>query len=222
MEDKNANTSNSRKPTDPIDELITIPGTHFQAAILQENVWAGEVVKKWINHGNIPDEQVTPNGVDLTVDKVLQQRGNVVLTKEKEDINSSKGMLWKMQLKDDIVGLPGREGWILEPGYYIVQWAEHIHIPPHAIGLLSPRSTLIRTCATIYGAVWDRGYHGFGQSGLHIFDYLLLEKGTALAQMCFIEASVGGKLYDGQYQSEGENVDASEEKENNKENNKEE
>lgn len=215
MEDKNANTSNAAKPTDPNDRLVIL-GTHFHDAILQQNVWAGEVVKRWINRGKVPDEQITPNGVDLTVDKIFQQRGNVVLTKSKS--RTDKGTLWEVPVQNTIAGLAGKEGWVLDTGYYTVQWAEHICIPRNAIGLLSPRSTLLRTCATIYGAVWDRGYHGIGQSGLHLFDIILLERGTPLAQICFLEASIGDKVYDGQYQ--GENVDATkeeEEEENNKE-----
>ena len=236
MEDKNEKTTNAQESTDPptkcihcgrsvglfdykrrtkdgivclsCDTTVTVNVPDF---VLQSNVWAGEVVRKWINRGEVPDEQVTPNGVDLTIDKLLQQRGNVVLTKKKED--TDKGMLWAMPYRNDLVGMPGKEGWIIEPGYYTVQWAEHICIPSNAIGLLSPRSTLLRTCATVYGAVWDRGYHGIGQSGLHVFDYMILERGTALAQMCFIEASIGDKLYNGQYQNEGENVNAAKKEE---------
>ena len=216
MEDKNANTSNAQKPMDPTDDGILIPGTHFHDAILQQNVWAGKVVKKWINYGEVPDERVTPNGVDLTVDIVFEQRGNVVLTKDKRD--TKKGML-RALAPESIAGLHN-PGWFLPPGYYTVRWVEHICIPHNAIGLLSPRSTLLRTCATIYGAVWDRGYRGIGESGLHVFNHLLLERGTALAQICFLEASVGDKIYDGQYQ--GENVDAAKEEENSKENKEEE
>lgn len=211
MEDENEKTTNEPKPMAPIDGWISTR-MHIPAAILQKNVWAGEVVRAWINRGNIPDEQVTPNGVDLTAGRIFRQRGNVVLTKEKK--NTHKGVLWEVPIRDDLAGLPpDSEGWILDPGYYTVEWAEHICIPPNAIGLLSPRSTLLRTCATIYGAVWDRGYHGVGQSGLHLFDYLLLERGTALAQMCFIEASAGDRLYNGQYQGLGENVNATQKEE---------
>lgn len=209
MEDENEKTMNTQKPTDPTREdvymRISVPDV-----VLQSNVWAGEVVRKWINRGKVPDEQVTPNGVDLTVNRIFKQRGNVILARKKED--SSKGALWEIPTLHNIAGLSNKEGWILDPGFYTVQWAEHICIPSNAIGLLLPRSTLVRTCATIYGAVWDRGYHGVGQSGLHLFDYMILERGTALAQMFFIEASVGDKLYDGQYQNEGEIVDASKEK----------
>lgn len=191
------------------DGVACMDCTATRIEVLQKNVWAGEAVAKWINRGNVLDEQIKPNGVDLIVDKVLQQRGNVILAKEKKD--TRKGVLWDIPIQFNVAGLSNRGGWVLEPGYYTVQWAEYIQIPHNAIGLLSPRSTLLRTCATIYGAIWDRGYHGIGQSGLHVFDYLLLERGTPLAQMCFIGASIGNKTYNGQYQ--GENVDAPKEKE---------
>ncbi len=177
--------------------------------LLQKAVWSGEEISSWINNGDLHENQIQPNGIDLTIDKVFVQRGNVKLCRDKH--STDKGVLIEVEPLR-IAGIKER-GWFLESGYYTIQWAEEIQIPPNAIGLLSPRSTLLRTCATIYGAVWDKGYHGIGQSGLHIFDSVLIERGTRMAQMLFIEAAMDQTTYEGQYQ--GENI-AKEKKEKNK------
>lgn len=202
MEDKKEKVSSKPKRMDPIDDSVTIR-IREPDLVLSTAVWSGKHMKNYINLGDIPDDRVTPNGVDLSIDKLFRQRGNVILTVNKHE--TDKGVLWEMTTRNNIAGLSGKEGWMVSPGYYTVQWAEHIGIPTDAIGLLLPRSTLLRTCATIYGAVWDRGYRGVGQSGFHVFDYLMLERGTPLAQMIFIKATDWGNLYDGQYQ--GENID---------------
>lgn len=200
MEDEKGKNSKTPKPMEQVDSILL--KIRDQDLVLSTAVWSGKHMKNYFNLGDIPDDRVTPNGIDLAVDKLFHQRGNVTLRKDKK--KTDKGMLWEMPIRNNISGLSGSEGWIINPGYYTIQWAEHIGIPTDAIGLLFPRSTLLRTCATIYTAVWDRGYSGVGQSGFHAFDYLILERGTPLAQMIFIKATDWGETYDGQYQ--GENI----------------
>ena len=167
-------------------------------------VWSGEAMKLYINMGNLKPEQIQPNGIDLTADKILVPIGGSVLSEIKENC------VRKCELEEtppiEYAGIANK-GWFLNAGYYVVEWTEVIKIPPDAVGLLSPRSTLLRLGGTICGAVWDRGYHGKGRSGLILYNHLLFERGTRLAQMIFIDASGVGKTYDGQYQHEQLNQD---------------
>ena len=166
---------------------------HFSHMIVFEN---GSIIYSPINHA----EQVQPNGIDLTVDKVFMYSTGPVFTKDKELIEP--GYLIE-QLPDDLAGLPeDTKGWFLEPTHYLIEWREVITIPKDVIGLLSPRSTLLRVGSTITGALWDRGYEGKGRSGLIVGVSMLLEWGARLGQMVFIDAKKGEKLYDGQYQRE--------------------
>lgn len=155
----------------------------------------------------IDNEQVQPNGIDLTVDKVFQQSQGPTLAKDKEFID--EGYLIALP-SSDLAGLPDdSKGWFLEAHYYIVEWTEVIHVPKNAIGLIFPRSTLLRLGGTICTAVWDRGYKGKGRSGLFLGVPMLLQHGTRLGQMIFIDAQEDEQLYDGTYQ--GENLNAQKE-----------
>jgi len=178
------------------------------------SVWTGKNMARWFSLPNgermhWDSEQVQPNGIDLTVDKLFYQTTGPTLTKDKQFID--EGYLLPMT-PSDLAGLPDdSQGWFLDHFYYVVEWTEVIHIPKNAIGLVFPRSTLLRLGGTIFTAVWDRGYKGKGRSGLFAGTPMLLERGTRLGQMIFIDAQEDEQLYDGTYQ--GENLN-DQEKEN--------
>lgn len=167
-------------------------------------VWSGESMKPYINEGKLEPEQIQPNGIDLTADKVFVVVDGSVLSSVR-DLNQKGDLI--MQHNGHLHGLR-KPGWFLSPGYYLIEWTEVVRIPDNAIGLISPRSTLVRIGGWICGAVWDRGYHGKGRSGLVLYNHLLFEQGTRLAQMIFINATKTGRTYDGQYQHEQLNQDA--------------
>ena len=51
--------------------------------ILQQAVWTGAQMVPWIDGGEVSKDQITPNGIDLTADKVFKCMGNTILpTKE--------------------------------------------------------------------------------------------------------------------------------------------
>lgn len=168
------------------------------------SVWTGKRMERHftrLDRRYLREEQIQPNGIDLTVDKILIQPLGPTLAVKKE--HNNYGTLMEVPLTD-IAGIPPQNrSWFLNPGYYIVEWTEIIEIPKNVIGLLSPRSTLLRMGGTIFGAVWDRGYKGKGQSGMYLHVSFLLEHQARLAQIIFIDAQEDEQLYDGQYQGEG-------------------
>lgn len=161
-------------------------------------VWSGKAMKPYINEGKLRSDQIQPNGIDLTVDKIFIVINEGILSSHSRPYDQVELEEYKP------TGFHGirERGWFLRPGYYLVEWTEKVRIPDNAIGLISPRSTLIRFGGTIHGALWDRGYFGKGRSGLILYHNLLLEQGIRLAQMIFINATTGDKTYDGQYQYE--------------------
>jgi len=174
-------------------------------------VWTGkDMVPYFRNPGTIPMEiegplrsdQVQPNGIDLRLDKIFEVWGSPSLS---SDPAFTEMPMHREILPGQVAGL-AEEGWYLDSGttkgYYLVEWLETIEIPPNAVGLISPRSTLLRMGAWMAGSVWDRGYKGKGRSGLIIKQDLLLERGVRLAQMIFMNAKEDDTLYDGQYQHE--------------------
>jgi dUTP pyrophosphatase len=99
------------------------------------------------------------------------------------------------------------EGWIhLEPGPYLVTYSERVNVPRDLIAIGRPRSSLMRSGATIESAVWDAGYSGRGQGLLVVFNPngLRLKKGARIIQLVFYQLSEEVQEgYGGIYQDEG-------------------
>lgn len=50
----------------------------------------------------------------------------------------------------------------LREGSYVIRYCEYVRIPEDSMALAIPRSSLLRSGATIFTAVWDPGYEGRG------------------------------------------------------------
>ncbi|RLG77208.1 MAG: deoxyuridine 5'-triphosphate nucleotidohydrolase [Thermoprotei archaeon] len=90
----------------------------------------------------------------------------------------------------------------LGPGVYRIRYREVIKVPPNAMALAFPRSSLLRMGVTIYTAVWDPGYEGRGEGMLTVFNPfgIELEAGCQVAQLIFIELDRPTKrVYRGAY-----------------------
>lgn len=138
---------------------------------------------------NICEEQVQPNGVDLRLGAVYE-----VLVRSWPNGNKYTAA------KND------GETFFLKPGYYIVEFMERISIPSGSSGIVFPRSSLIRSGAMLYSALWDTGYSGVGKCGLQVFgtvdgSTLKLKKGERIAQLALMK-SVAFKNYNGNYLDE--------------------
>jgi len=93
----------------------------------------------------------------------------------------------------------------LEAGAYRIRYREYVRVPPNAVALALPRSTLIRMGVTIFTAVWDPGYEGRGEGLLVVFNPfgVELEAGAQVAQLVFISMDrETKKLYRGAYYRE--------------------
>jgi len=154
-------------------------------------IWSGEEVAKWISAGVASKQiRVQPNGVDLTVSEIYAFGSEGKLYEEQRE----------MPRYEKLEGIE----WLLTSGVYLVRYGEWIKIPPNAIGLVLPRSSLLRMGATIYTAVWDSGYEGRGIGLLHVMNPhgIKLKKGARIAQIIFISAR-SEKLYEGIWKGEG-------------------
>ncbi|WP_248517050.1 deoxyuridine 5'-triphosphate nucleotidohydrolase [Salinarchaeum laminariae] len=143
------------------------------------------------NISPIEEEQVQPNGVDLTLEAVLEP---------------------------DEVGRIGRDGktvadrteiepegddrvFHLEPGGYVVRYTETVAIPEEHVGFILPRSSLMRNGTTLETAVWDAGYEGKGEGLLQVTHPIEIEQGARFGQIVLADAA-HEDLYDGSYQGE--------------------
>jgi deoxycytidine triphosphate deaminase len=140
----------------------------------------------------LDDGQLQPNGVDLTVAKIYEQTAPGRIDCDGKEIGE----------REAIEPVDGT--FHLDPGAYIVQYGETVHIPDEHIGFIYPRSSLMRNSCMLHTAVWDAGYEGKGEGLLEVHHEIEIEQGARIAQIVFAEADHEG-TYDGSYQ--GENVD---------------
>ncbi|MFB6268492.1 MAG: deoxyuridine 5'-triphosphate nucleotidohydrolase [Halobacterium sp.] len=141
----------------------------------------------------VTEAQVQPNGVDLTVEAVLEQRGTGRITTDGKTIGEREPV--QPDASD------GTATFSLSPGGYILQYAETISIPDDHVGFLYPRSSLMRNSCMLNTAVWDAGYTGKGEGLLEVHHDVELEKGARVAQLVLADADHEG-TYDGSYQGE--------------------
>lgn len=164
----------------------------------------------------VGEDQVQPNGVDLTLAEVYEQRGpgrvsrdgkeigdrQALVPEERESVPESEASEGSEEVWNDASG--GTATFYLPPGGYIVQYAETVSIPEGHVGFIYPRSTLMRNSCMLNTAVWDAGYTGKGEGLLQVHHDIEIERGARIAQLVLAEGQ-HDDTYAGSYQ--GENVD---------------
>jgi dUTP pyrophosphatase len=132
-------------------------------------------------------------GFDLSIKELIElQDGGIV------DFDNSKRSIPKHKT---ITPVDGK--WEIKPGGYLVKYNEVVEVPLNAIGMVLPRSSLMRCGATVCSAVWDPGYKGRGIGLLIVTTKITLYENTRIAQIILIktEKSVS-EGYSGTYQNE--------------------
>jgi dUTP pyrophosphatase len=93
--------------------------------------------------------------------------------------------------------------WKLKPGGYLVRYNEIVEVPYDAVGVVLPRSSLMRVGGTIFSAVWDPGYKGRGVGLMVTYAEITIHQNTRIAQLMFIKTNrKTEKGYSGEYQNE--------------------
>jgi dUTP pyrophosphatase len=145
-----------------------------------------------------PEEQVQPNGVDLTLREIslIQSSGTIAASNDQRQVSDLSPLVFD--------GL----GYIdLVPGAYIITYNEVVHLPENIMALGRPRSSLLRCGVTVGTAVWDAGYEGRSQSLLVVYNPrgFRLQKNARVMQLIFMYLSEKTEGYKGAYQ--GENIE---------------
>jgi dUTP pyrophosphatase len=161
---------------------------------------SGKFVAEHLNDGDVPDEQIQPNGVDLTVGEVYRTSGVATFTESGYD----KPDRTKIETRPDGV-------YQLYSGQYPIVYGEKVFIPEGYIGRVYPRSRLMRSGIHLTSALWDQGYEGIGEGLLQVpraIDRVEITPSLPIAQMVFVEADSENHPYRGSHQ--GERVELSE------------
>ena len=143
----------------------------------------------------VDDEQVQPNGVDLTVETVFEQRDPGRIGRDDKELGE------RQEIEVDEIGEHVPDTFYLPIGGYVVRYAETVEIPEDHVGFVYPRSTLLRNTCMLNTAVWDAGYEGKGEGFLQVLRDIEIEKGARIGQIVFARAD-HEDTYDGDYQGE--------------------
>lgn len=158
-------------------------------------VRSGEFVSKYIEakgDKNLSDEAVQPNGVDLSIDNIKKLKGESRISNqdynlpERESIESNENNYYELSSDES----------------YVVIYDEIIEIPDNHIGLVYPRSRLMRCGLSVETAVWDSGYKGGGEGGLIVNQDSELHEDLRVAQIIFAPTEELKQHYDGSHQGE--------------------
>ena len=144
------------------------------------------------------EEQLQPNGIDLTLRDValLQSSGRVTVQ------NSQRLLPELAPLVFDGMGFID-----LMPGAYIITYHEIVNLPRDVMALARPRSSLLRCGVNVGTAVWDAGYSGRSQSLMVVYNPqgFRLQKDARIIQLIFFKLGQKTEGYKGIYQ--GENIE---------------
>ncbi len=144
------------------------------------------------------DEQLQPNGVDLSLREIalFQSPGKIATSNSQRVVSELTPLIFN--------GL----GFIyLAPGIYSITYSEIVHLPQDIMALATPRSSLLRCGVTVNTAVWDAGYSGRSQSLLVVYNPqgFQLQRNARIVQLVFFRLANQTQGYQGIYQQE--NID---------------
>ena len=141
------------------------------------------------------DDQVQPNGFDLTLREIalLESSGKIAISDTERRLPNLAPLAFD--------GL----GFIdLMPGIYSITYNEIVHLPRDVMALARPRSSLLRCGVSVGTAVWDAGYSGRSQSLMVVYNPrgFRLQKNARVVQLIFFWLSQETEGYQGAYQHE--------------------
>jgi dUTP pyrophosphatase len=138
-------------------------------------------------------EQKQPAGFDVTVSNIQSYPQTIFDLRIEKGENSS---LIQVAKSDD-------DHFDLAPGAYFVELNEITTIPPDAIGLLLPRSTLLRNGLDVRTALFDPGYSGQPKVMLVCHRPARIQKFSRIGQLVILKSDKEfSSKYSGRYQGE--------------------
>jgi len=143
-------------------------------------------------------QQVQPNGIDLTLKEValLSSPGSLGPGNEGRALSGTSPLVFDGLGRVDLLS-----------GCYLVTYNEVVNLPKNIMALATPRSSLLRCGVSIHNAVWDAGYSGRSQSLMVVYNAqgFRLHRNARIVQMVFFSLSREvAQGYQGAFQ--GENI----------------
>ncbi len=158
------------------------------------------IVEKGLVSGYIDlDTQLTPNGFDLTIEKVFAfgSRGRLDFSNKERLAAEEKELAPRKKKVKDAFGW-----WELKKGIYKVRTNEAVKLPRDMIALAFSRSSLLRSGAFTHTAVWDAGFAGKSEFVLAVENAfgIAIKENARVAQLVFMRMDKTCRGYAGIYQ----------------------
>jgi len=129
--------------------------------------------------------QLTPNGFDLTVEKIFSfvAPGALDFSNNERTLPETKEMRPAKRKQKDPYGW-----WTLEKGIYKVRTNETVNLPNTIVALAFSRSSLLRMGAFTQHGVWDAGFCGKGEFILSVENQkgITIKQNARIAQLVFL------------------------------------
>lgn len=155
---------------------------HLKKLIIEENLVS--------NYKDL-ERQLTPNGIDLTVEKIekFKGAGKIDFTNEEREIPETEEV--KMN----------GEWWELEKGIYKVTANEVLNIPLNLVGYAFPRTSLMRMGCHAENGFYEAGYHGKSSNLVVVLnpEGTKIKKDARYIQLAFQEMDSVEEGYRGNY-----------------------
>ncbi len=154
-----------------------------------------KLIKDFINL----DVQITPNGFDLTVEKIFgfEAAGTLDFSNSERVVPAGKEIKPKK-------GNKGKYGWWnLKKGVYRIKTNESLNLPKNLIAIAFPRSSLLRMGAYTKTGVWDAGFSGKSEFILVVGNPkgIKIKQNARIAQIIFERIRAVKRGYEGIYKN---------------------
>jgi dUTP pyrophosphatase len=163
------------------------------------DIATGDFVAEHLNDGKVRDEQIQPNGVDLTIEEMYRTSGQAHFFDDGYEKPERTPITPRKAIHEDETKV-----FSIVSGQYPVVYAEKVEIPDGYVGRVYPRSRLMRSGLHLTSALWDQGYEGIGEGLLQVpssVERVTIPTDMAVAQMVFISAEEA-EDYEGNHNKE--------------------
>lgn len=151
------------------------------------------------------DIQLTPNGFDLTIEKIFKftSPGALDFSNSERVIPVGKEIRPQKQHSKDkppTQKVGGKYGWWnLKRGAYKIRTNEKVNLPKNLAGISFPRSSLLRMGVHTKTGVWDAGFEGKAEFILVVENPkgVRIKQNARIAQLIFLKISETKHGYNG-------------------------
>ncbi len=143
--------------------------------------------------------QLTPNGIDLTVEKIFEFKDCGVLdfSNKERRLSGCTELVPEKEKPEEKFGW-----WLLKKGIYKIRTNEVVNLPLDLVGIAFPRSSLLRLGAFTQTGVWDAGFRGESEFVLVVENPngIKIKQNSRIIQLAFLRMNETNEGYNGIYQ----------------------